>query len=508
MIDTITLSEIFVGKADGLMESEYANFHTMFYKGNNKYEKLVNNDEKFIISGRKGTGKTILAKYFEMQQNDQGIVTKTITNRDINLKLFSEKNGDNLEKKEIELFAQYTILSELASLIVEHKKKFYKFKNIFKWWKIRSSIHYLERITKKRYSSENFIMVDYNKITEDEMAGGLVHTASIEKKRKNTINSQYKRNPYYQLITQLENNILYLMRYMSINLIFDDLDEYDDIIIQNSAIVKLINSFIIHAYTMNRTFKAKGIAHSRIIILLRSDILSILNNSSKSLNKIVCDSNIRLHWLKKQKNLEDGHPLMNLILEKIRNSNEDLNYYTNEEIFYRFFPLTVSGVPIMDYMLNYSFGRPRDFIHMLNTIKEEYPLENKFSADLFRSTQLEYCEKFLGELRNEMSSHYGSDVIEETFLVIQLLNKRNFWISELDKTLEEHQDKLKFFKNSKKYIEIAYGFGIVGNTWMKQNAKGKKKNHFSWRYKEDGHDYPDYDKKFCVHMALRKVLLQ
>jgi len=259
---------------------------------------------------------------------------------------------------------------------------------------------------------------------------------------------------------------------------------------------------------MNRTFKAKAISHSRIIIVLRSDILSILNNSSKSLNKVLSDSIIRLHWLKKQKDLEDGHPLMNLILEKIRNSNEKLCCYTNEEVFYHFFPLTVSGVPMIDYMLNYSFGRPRDFIHMLNTIKEEYPKEPKFSAEMFRNTLLDYCEKLLGELRNEMSSHYDSKVIEETFLIIKLLNKRNFWVSELEKVLEEYANKLKFYKNAKDFIELTYSFGIIGNTWMKQNSKGKKKNHFSWRYKEDGHDYPDYDKKFCVHMALRKVLLQ
>ena len=49
-----------------------------------------------------------------------------------------------------------------------------------------------------------------------------------------------------------------------------------------------------------------------------------------------------------------------------------------------------------------------------------------------------------------------------------------------------------------------YKYGIVGNIWK---IDGNRKNNFSWKYREDGFDNPDYDKKFYLHLGLRKSLL-
>ena len=61
----IRLKDVLVGKANGLEEANDKAFADLFYTGNKKYQELRDNPDKFIISGRKGTGKTILAKYFE-----------------------------------------------------------------------------------------------------------------------------------------------------------------------------------------------------------------------------------------------------------------------------------------------------------------------------------------------------------------------------------------------------------------------------------------------------------
>ena len=52
----IGLKDIFIGKANGLEEAENEKFEDLFYTGNLKYQQLVENKDKFIISGRKGTG--------------------------------------------------------------------------------------------------------------------------------------------------------------------------------------------------------------------------------------------------------------------------------------------------------------------------------------------------------------------------------------------------------------------------------------------------------------------
>ena len=60
-MDVIKLKDIFIGYADGETEanSQEHNFLDLFYTGNSKYEEICKINS-FIISGRKGTGKTIL----------------------------------------------------------------------------------------------------------------------------------------------------------------------------------------------------------------------------------------------------------------------------------------------------------------------------------------------------------------------------------------------------------------------------------------------------------------
>lgn len=60
---SVKLKDIYLGVPDGATEAENKNFEELFYDSNNKYDELMKNDEKFLVVGNKGTGKTYLAKY-------------------------------------------------------------------------------------------------------------------------------------------------------------------------------------------------------------------------------------------------------------------------------------------------------------------------------------------------------------------------------------------------------------------------------------------------------------
>ena len=64
------LDDIYIGKADDESESTNSKFMDMFYTGNNKVKELIDKS-KFIISGRKGTGKTVLARYFLKKESSE-----------------------------------------------------------------------------------------------------------------------------------------------------------------------------------------------------------------------------------------------------------------------------------------------------------------------------------------------------------------------------------------------------------------------------------------------------
>ncbi|RHG68529.1 hypothetical protein DW243_01090 [Mediterraneibacter gnavus] len=511
-MESVKLKDIYFGRADGLQESEEVNFENLFYKGNNKYSLLVENKNKFIISGKKGTGKTILAKYFEKENERERIPTKTLTKREFVLRSLVEKGEFDLNNYDYGLFIEYVILIEMAKIILDNKKKLLRFKNFIKVYKIHKSLKYLDKIVIQRISVENFTNKSYRTesgISTDNGYSVKVNKkpSSFEQKGNITYNErkeiEYDKNPYYNILDNLKKNVVYILGLMPVNVIFDDLDEFDDKIDNNGQLIKFLIEFIESAYKLNIEFQKINKKNSRVILLIRSDIIKILNNYSTNLNKIVSDSEIRLNWIKKTQGTE-MHPLLDMICTKIMNSNKLLKNYTKEEIISQFFPVTINGVPFLDHMLNSSFGRPRDIINMLNIIKEEYPNAIKFSADYFKATQQEYSNKFIDELRNELSIHHDAKMVKESFLILQYINKKTFWLSNVKDVLEKYSDEISWFTSERQFLDFAYQYGMIGNTWK---SKNENKYNFSWKYREDGHEKPDYEKRFYLHLALRKNIL-
>lgn len=508
MENGITLKNIYFGRADGSQEAEDKNFENLFYKGNKKYDLLNENPDKFIISGRKGTGKTILAKYFEKEKNKEGIPTKILNKRELVLKLYLEKGKYVLDREETILFIEYALLCEMSKIVLENQKKLLKFKNIFRGYKIHKNIKNLKRLVEDRFPGQNYNRDSYNTVNNYETGIGnkvknKKNETEVNIKAGYSIDEKFQKSPYYQNIDTIKKSLFYLMKLMPVNIIFDDLDELEEKLDGNVSLIRFLIDFIEVSNAINVKLRREGIDNGRVIILIRSDIIKLLNENSSNLNKIISDSEIRLNWIKKV-NGNDMHPLMELIVTKIKKSNSDLEDLSNEEVMNRFFPKKVNGVPVMDHMLNCSFGRPRDIITMLNIIKQEYPDRERFSSEMFKNTQQEYSNKFVDELRNELSTHYDASIINECFNTIHLINKKNFWISDIETVLAENQNENSYFKTKEQFADFIYKYGIAGNMWRNQ---GNQKNNFSWKYREDGFESPDYGKKFFLHLGVRKTLL-
>ena len=507
----ITLKDLYLGRADGSQEAEEYNFENFFYRGNNKYDLLNDDSSKFIISGRKGTGKTILAKYFEKEKNKEGIPTRILNKRELVLKMYLEKGRHELDRKETELFIEYSLLCEMANILLDEKQKFFKLGNLFRAYYIYKNIKILENLVEKRFYGDNFKMDSFTTKTENEKnqqekIGIKSCSETVAIRNSGTVDESYSQTPYFQIMNRIKKSLFYLMDIVPVNLIFDDLDELDEKIDGNESLIKFLIDFLEVANALNNQIRNKKIKKSRVIILIRSDIIKILNENSSNLNKIIADSEIRLNWIKIDRSCE-MHPLMELIVTKIKKSNSALKDLSNKEIMKRFFPEKINGIPVISHMLNCSYGRPRDIINMLNIIKNEYPNKKYFNADLFKDTHQEYSNRFTDELRNELSTHYEQRVIEECFQIIHYIDKKSFWISDIENALNEKAEKLSYFKTKEQFADFAYKHGIIGNIWEVEGMN-KKKNKFSWKYREDGSDMPDYNKKFALHLGLRKTLLR
>lgn len=512
-IDDIKLKDLYFGIADGLEESKCKNFESIFYKGNNKFKELEENNYKFIISGKKGTGKTILAKYFEIQQNSKKNFTKMLTDSDVVLREFIEFGKKDVMSNERDLFIEYTIYNELGKIILENKLHFYRVKNIISWIKINRKLRKLNNICIKRINTDNFVRNTYFKSenTLTTFTGKIKSKVDSNISAEKKVEGEYSKNPYYNQLDELRECVKYLLHFRAVNLIFDDLDEYDDIIEGNQKFIQFFNNFIRTTQKINSNIKnSREKYNSRVIIIIRSDMLIPLNESAKNLNKIISDCQVKLNWIKKSHG-EEIHPLMDLIANKIKNSNKSLERFSNKQIIEKFFPNTVKGIELTSYMLNSSFGRPRDITNMLNTIKEENKNEPKIKAEMFIRSGRAYSEKFLNELRNEMALYMEREKINQCFAIIEKIDKREFWLSDIENIFQLNKDVITKFKDPKEFYTVCYNFGIIGNVWKKEKDKknGNKNNkkNYSWKYREDGRGVPNEKEKFVLHFALSKALI-
>lgn len=256
--------------------------------------------------------------------------------------------------------------------------------------------------------------------------------------------------------------------------------------------------------SINSSFFQLGMSNSKIVILLRSDILQDLNTRSSNLNKMVIDGSVNLNWIKSTK-LDETHPLMDLILSKIQ--KKCYPNLSKKEVYKQLF----SGVnyinkrPFIKYLIDNSFGRPRDIITFLNIIIEKYPDRTSFDEKMFTDAECrrDYSRHFSDEIKNELSIHCSEAELLSLLTLLKKFGRRNFEYAKLEKFFNDNKNSYNAIQDLKSSIEMLYKFGVLGNTW--HNSATNQYNH-TWAYREDGFPDADFGKKFCIHHAMRKEL--
>ncbi|WP_455650576.1 P-loop ATPase, Sll1717 family [Enterocloster citroniae] len=499
----IQLKNIFVGDPDGLAEAQKAQFNDLFYKKNKKYEELEKNPNKFIVTGRKGTGKTLLAKYYELQMKAEHGVAKYIDKDQVLFRQLQAIGNGLVPQRERASFITYAILKEISSLLCDEERAILRGKGFFEKIKIKRVIKKLKR----RIDKNNILNFEKTGIKfQDESAISGKATSSklceLSGQRKLTNEESYSRVPYYDKIEELKKDLFELACYKKVSIIIDDLDEYDERIATNTSFAKFLSKFIEVTYKLNLELH-KSSPGSKIILLFRSDLFRFLHNDSTNLNKYVVNSQVNLNWLKDSNTTQpEKHILMDMIFNKIRTSIPEWYEKTNFELYEMLFPAKIKGRETLKYLLNYSHGRPRDIVNLLNKIIYRYPDAHKFTNDMFQAVEQEYSIDFCNELRNEMSLYYGSDYINACFSMLTLIRKNNFWKDEAEKVIYQNQ-QLAIITNLDEALEMLYRYGAIGN----MKALTQKNLKFYFGYREDGSETLNYAEKFTVHFALRMALL-
>lgn len=511
---TVKLSNINIGQTAGENEAKNPYFENLFYTGNKKYSEICKHN-KFIIRGRKGTGKTILAHYIKKKAYDNNICSCKINSlNDIELQKLLNNPNRNLLDEENKVFWRYCILIELGKCILE-KHPYQKYIN-FSLKKLRRIINrrnnpYLKIVeVNKSYNLSKKSSFSLNSDVKKSIKTSIRDLSNSDKfglglsKEKNTgLIEKYEISDYFAEINDLEKLVLKILSkekqgYM---IIYDDLDEIGDNIDNHKNYKSLILGMIFAVQDLNNKIQIKN-KDSKIIISIRSDILDSLNKHSSNLRKIISDNSVNLYWLNKANSHYTDNELIDLILTKITASVPEYKSIDKKILFENLFPKNISKTSIVKYLLDKSMGRPRQIIEFLNIIIENYGDCLKFEPKHFRNCLKYFSIELYKDLENEFSVYENKNELNESLKLIKSLRKADFEFGEILAHYNANRNQYKYIKTVEDSLKLMYSFGVIG---MYEKNDDDDIPKYSWGYREDAEQDIDIRQIFLVHSALRPV---
>lgn len=370
MIKIYTLEQLFIGYNDGKKEARHrSDFEEYYFDYNGNYEKILQHD-KYLLLGRKGTGKSLLGEYIKKKsQYDSNWFCKISSYKQF--KFHELNNLKTRDPKPNEYFAiwEWIVLLEIAYECIKDEK----IKDEY-----RSKL--------KEFLTSNFMGLDLDmnkviEITKTKKINGKISIKNACIGADSSEDYKLEEGSYLDYIQALKNTLINALKTSEskYTIIFDELDDrFKNEDLYKSNIISLIKA----VNQLNELFIEKEL-NCKVIVLLRSDIFYILNDPD--LNKIEVDGSVKIDWSNK---LEFNSPMIHMILIKIKQSlmvmnqaNIDKNT-TFDKLYKKIFPqgirINKGMISAAKYVLSRTYLRPRDVVTYLNMVIKLYPNNNFF----------------------------------------------------------------------------------------------------------------------------------
>ncbi len=414
---------------------------------------------------------------------------------------------------ELPILCKWALLVEVASALMEHHR-IGKYIPLSKLWKIRRFL--------KAYSpniNEHFLSKGKETIKEttDRASGTYeldVSVAKLSYKGESggstkRVTEQHVKRGYYDYIQQFEKLLMdtLLSSKSEITLIIDDLDEKERITDDHDTFLHFVKGVTDATRGFNRKLSTKRNGNSKIIILLRDDIVNFLHRKFTNTNKHFSSAVVELNWYKQRHVEPHEHPLLELVFYKLRSRIEKFTSLTDKELYDLLFPEAVYNMSAINHILNHSLGRPRDVIQYLNCVKANFPDSTSFHAKALRDSRKDYSKYFYKEIMNEIATYEN---VEELNELVNLLEAKRKWVlsyQEIEAFLFLNKSDYPAIKDLRSAVTALYRIGVLGNTWSVKGSDTRELiNRYSWYHHPDGKDKADFTKKFMVHQGLWRRL--
>lgn len=382
-------------------------------------------NEKFIVIGRKGCGKSAFAEYaYTLSKNNANLFCSFIRQDTVNMEtlvqLGTKESGDKQSKEQLFKWLIYTHILKMFfdNEAIEHGQ----------------DLKLLKEFLKK---NSGYIDIDKGEIIE--LIKKHKFEVSIEQFKRffkgkygQDIQIKESRAPYYKLLPHLETVVASVLasegnieNENSYVVFFDDLDigfSAND----PESVDTIVNLLRTAKYVNNNVF-AKNNVSAKAIILIRDDVERLLAPLEADVAKIFSSYSTSLDWYQEeylQQDREDELGLKKLIEKRAKNALNKAGVEQDKDSAWEslveecFHPKST-----FKYICDHTFLRPRDlilFFKPLETGRYNLPLDKRNVNSLLG----QYSSELVKELSNELSSFYDKIQIQNIFDSLKEINNK------------------------------------------------------------------------------------
>lgn len=455
----IELKRLNVGKAEAEAENTSSNhLLTEVFEDYLDVLNAIERDDRFIVIGRKGTGKSAIAQYYNFEIQDQSnFFTSFINSQNIKLQSLIQ-TGKTLKLKHaldadpLNIF-KWIILVSMAELLMKNEgvKHLPQFGSLQEFFKVNSG----------------FVSLGGAELEETILRHkGNVNIEALGKFLKANFGQEFSSDqrlvkaPFIAIIPELEKvlNLLLKNEFSKGNkytIIFDDLD----LLFQDSSSSDTLAELIRLVKFYNISFFNIADTDVKILIFIRPDQLKRLSYQA-DINKILQSYSVSLQWYT-QTVFHEGEeflPLYKFINDRIRNSlfNNDVSPYRQSDWDILIDSSDFPNLSSFKYVLDHTLYRPRDLINLVNELKKKFPDKKMPIGKRFLDTAIESYSTILGEeVINELAMTYSSNEIDAIINFFRNVSDE-FPASEFRSFLKAHS------LEPEETVLNLYKYGIIG----------------------------------------------
>lgn len=428
--------------------------------------------EKFILLGRKGSGKSAFARYhYERAKSEANFFCSFVNKENFAFEATiqaAKSSGENFPR---EALFKWVILTRLIDLYTSNEtfKESRYYKN-------------LKEFLKK---NRGFVDIDNDQVASIRKSGSF--EVGVEKlqrifrgSKKSELETNLTKAPFYKIIKPLETALTEALReeieYKQQNeyvLFFDDLDigfkahEETDI----EALLALIRT----AREYNNTIFQDIGPRIKLVILLRDDIADALARAGADANKMLKSYGVTIDWYQE------------LLLKIGKNEKElAIRKFINRRIAEAFNQCNMAvdrddpwgSLCMVDFksVLDLTLYRPRDLLLFFLPLEKHnfnYPLD----SEAIKQLEKKYISSFVEEVRNEMWAFYKPQEFEYLFSSLKVVKTGCTWET-LHKEIEQKCPTV----NAKNAIKLLLDYSFLGHKSSEKDLHFKFRERDSFKY--------------------------